>query len=59
MISPQIATTNSAPADSRTSRTATVWSLGAPLALGSVVKLNWVLAMHTGKVAEALILQLG
>ena len=49
MMSPQIATTNSAPADSRTSRTPTMWPLGAPLALGSVVKLNWVLAMQTGK----------
>src|SRR5207237_228735 len=29
MISPQTATTNSAPAESRTSRTSMVWSLGA------------------------------
>src|SRR5579864_5266107 len=49
MISPQMATTNSAPADSRISRTGRIWSLGAPLALASVVKLNWVLAIHTGK----------
>src|SRR5205807_7076860 len=48
MTSPQIATTNSAPADSRTSRTFTTWSLGAPLELGLVVKLYWVLAMQTG-----------
>src|SRR4029434_2797490 len=48
MISPQIATTNSAPADSRTSRTGITWALGAPLESGLVVKLYWVLAMHTG-----------
>src|ERR1700724_1560055 len=39
MISPQIATTNSAPADSRTSRTLSTWPLGGPLRLGSVEKL--------------------
>src|SRR6266851_7577585 len=49
MISPHTATMNSAPADRRISRTARTWSSGAPLALGSVVKLYWVLAMHTGK----------
>src|SRR5207302_6255161 len=48
MISPQIATTNSAPADSRTSRTLMTWSTGAPLASGLVEKLNCVLAMQTG-----------
>ena len=48
MISPQIATTNSAPAESRTSRTLMVWSLGAPLVSALVEKLYWVLAMQTG-----------
>ena len=48
MMSPQIATTNSAPADSRTSRTVTMWSVGAPLASGLVEKLYCVLAMQTG-----------
>src|SRR5262249_39359551 len=46
MISPQIATMNSAPAESRTSRTVTTWSVGAPLRSPLVVKLYWVLAMH-------------
>ena len=49
MISPQIATTKPAPADRRTSRTGTEWPSGAPRRVGSVVKLYWVLAMHTGK----------
>ena len=48
MISPQIATTNSAPAESRTSRTVTTWSLGAPFMSPFVVKLYCVLAMQTG-----------
>jgi hypothetical protein len=38
MISPQIATMKPAPADSRTSRTGTVWPVGAPRRFGSVVK---------------------
>src|SRR5437660_6178891 len=49
MISPQIATTNSAPAESRTSRTVTVWPSGAPLTSGLVEKLYWVLAMQIGR----------
>ena len=49
IMSPQIATTNSAPADSRSSRTGTSWPSGAPLRVGSVEKLYWVFAMHTGK----------
>src|SRR5262249_49168379 len=48
MISPQIATTNSAPAESRTSRTVTTGWSGAPLVSALVVKLYWVLAMQTG-----------
>jgi hypothetical protein len=48
MISPQIATTNSAPAESRTSRTGIVKSTGAPLRSGFVEKLYCVLAMQTG-----------
>ena len=48
MMSPQTATTNSAPADSRTSRTGMMWSSGAPLRSGLVEKLYWVLAMQTG-----------
>ena len=39
MISPQMATTNSAPADKRTSRTGRLWPLGAPFSAGSVEKL--------------------
>src|SRR5437764_2033272 len=48
MISPQTATTNSAPAANRTSRTLTTWSVGAPLRSPLVEKLYWVLAMQTG-----------
>src|SRR4030095_10467185 len=48
MMSPQTATTNSAPADRRTSRTVTTWSVGAPLESGWVEKLYCVLAMQTG-----------
>ena len=48
MTSPQIATTNSAPAESRTSRMGTTWWLGAPLRLGSVEKEYCVLAMQMG-----------
>ena len=48
MISPQIATTNSAPAESRTSRTLMVWSVGAPLASALVENVYCVLAMQTG-----------
>ena len=39
MISPQMTTTNSAPAERRTSRTGIVKSFGAPLRSGLVVKL--------------------
>ena len=39
MISPQIATTKPAPADSRTSRIGMLCPVGAPRRLGSVVKL--------------------
>ena len=49
IMSPQIATTNSAPAESRSSRTGTSWPSGAPLREGSVEKLYWVFAMQTGK----------
>ena len=38
MISPQITTTNPAPAESRTSRIGTTWPEGAPRKLGSVEK---------------------
>src|SRR5205085_4646748 len=48
MISPQIATTNSAPAESRTSRTLMVWSLGAPFKSALVENEYCVLAMQTG-----------
>ena len=48
MMSPQIATTNPAPADRRTSRTANTWPSGAPITEGSSVKLNWVLATRPG-----------
>ena len=48
MISPQIITTNSAPAARRTSRTLTTWSLGAPRVAALVVNEDWVLATHTG-----------
>ena len=49
MISPQIATMKPAPAESRTSRTGTVWPVGAPRTVGSVVKLYWVLATQIGR----------
>ena len=45
MMSPHTATTNSAPAERRTSRTGTIWSLGAPLALASVEKLYTTVAL--------------
>src|SRR5688572_28504138 len=48
MISPQMTTMNSAPADSLTSRTGTTWLLGSPFRFGSVEKLYCVLAMQTG-----------
>ncbi len=49
MTSPQITTTKPAPADSLTSRTGTVWPVGAPRKFGSVEKDYWVLAMQTGR----------
>ena len=49
MMSPQIATTKPAPAESRTSRTGTTWPVGAPRSAGSVEKEYWVLAMQTGR----------
>jgi hypothetical protein len=49
MMSPQTATTNSAPALRRSSRTGTTWPDGAPRRVGSVEKLYWVLATQTGK----------
>jgi hypothetical protein len=48
MISPQMTTMNSAPADSRTSRTGTHMAGGRALEVGSVEKLYCVLAMQTG-----------
>ena len=48
ITSPQTATMNSAPAARRTSRTLSVWPLGAPRAAGSVEKEYWVLAMQMG-----------
>ena len=39
MMSPQIATTNPAPADSRTSRSGSTWSEGAPISFGSALEL--------------------
>ena len=44
MMSPQIITTNSAPAANRTSRTFTVWPKGAARSLGSVENEYWVLS---------------
>src|SRR3982751_4636403 len=52
MISPQIATTNSAPAESLTPRTGTEKPVGAPLASGLVENEYWVLAMHTGSLPK-------
>ena len=49
MISPQTTTMNSAPADSRTSRTGTMWPVGAPRRFGSVENEYCVLAMQTGR----------
>ena len=48
MISPQIATTNSAPADSRTSRTVDGVIDRRALGVGLVEKLYCVLAMQIG-----------
>ena len=48
MMSPQIITTNSAPAARRTSRIFTMWPLGAPRRLGSVENEYCVLATQTG-----------
>src|SRR4051812_15996345 len=52
MISPQIATTNSAPALSRTSRTGIENPFGAPLESGLVENEYCVLAMHTGNLPK-------
>src|SRR5215218_4466598 len=52
MISPQIATMNSAPAESRTSRTGMLKPVGAPLASGLVENEYWVLAMQTGSLPK-------
>ena len=49
MISPVMTTMNSAPAESRSSRTGTMWPVGAPRLLGSVENEYCVFAMHTGK----------
>ena len=46
MMSPQTTTTNSAPADNRTSLIGTSCPTGDPISNGSVEKLYWVLAMH-------------
>ena len=48
IMSPQMATRNSAPDERRTSRTGMLWPEGAPFKSGSVEKLYWVFAMHTG-----------
>ena len=52
MISPQMATTNWAPAESRTSRTGMEKPVGAPLESGLVENEYWVLAMHTGNLPK-------
>ena len=49
MMSPQIATTKPAPAESRTSRTGTMWPVGAPRRVGSAEKEYYVLATQTGR----------
>jgi len=48
MTSPQIITTNSAPAASRTSRMLTTCPEGAARSCGSVENEYWVFATHTG-----------
>src|SRR6185295_17368978 len=48
IMSPQIITTNSAPAASRTSRTFTTCPSGAPRVAGLVVNDDCVFATHTG-----------
>jgi hypothetical protein len=48
MMSPQIITTNSAPAARRTSRTLTAWPLGAARSATSVENEYCVFATHTG-----------
>src|SRR3954465_2778900 len=52
MISPQMATTNSAPARGRASRTGMEKPVGAPLASGLVENEYCVLAMHTGSLPK-------
>ncbi len=49
MMSPQTATMNSAPPESRSPRNGIVWPEGAPLALASVEKLYRVLAAQIGR----------
>jgi hypothetical protein len=48
MMSPQIMTTNSAPAANRTSRTLMTWPSGAARSAASVENEYWVFATHTG-----------
>ena len=48
MMSPQIITTNPAPAARRTSRMSTTCPVGAPRSFGSVENEYWVFATHTG-----------
>ena len=52
MMSPQTTTTNSAPAESRTSRIGMVKPDGAPLASGLVEKLYCVLATQIGSLPK-------
>ena len=59
MMSPQIATTNSAPADSRTSRTADHVAARRPLGVGVGRKAELGLGDAHREMAEALILNLG
>ena len=52
MMSPQTTTTNSAPADSLTSRIGMVNPVGEPLASALVEKLYWVLATQIGNLPK-------
>ena len=49
VMSPQIGYTKPAPTLARTSRTLTVWPVGAPFSDASELIERCVLAMHTGR----------
>ena len=54
VMSPQMGYTKPAPTLARTSRTFTVWPVGAPFSDESALMLRCVLAMHTGRLPNPL-----